>query len=187
MKHDPTFWLLARASGLVAYTLLSATLVAGLTLKTRVLRTVRPASITDVHRFLSLSGLLAVGAHAIALVLDTTVEVSLPALVVPGLVDYRTLWTALGVVTGELMLILHLSFRLRKRIGNRVWRKLHYASFVAFAGATAHGLLSGSDSGQVWALAIYGVAVGLVVGLTTWRIDSTAAARRPAPAQAPAD
>ena len=42
MKHDPTFWLLARASGMVAYGLLTATLVAGLTLKTRVLRKVNP-------------------------------------------------------------------------------------------------------------------------------------------------
>lgn len=47
-----------------------------------------------------------------------------------------------------------------------------------FAGATAHGLLSGSDSGRLWALAIYAVSVALIVSLTTWRIDSTAAARR---------
>ena len=178
MKHDPTFWLLARASGMVAYGLLTATLVAGLTLKTRVLRTVKPASITDVHRFLSLTGLVAVAAHAAALVLDTTVTVSLPALVIPGLVSYRTLWTSLGVVTLELMVILHVSFRLRRLIGNRVWRRLHYASFVAFAGATTHGLLSGSDSGQLWALAIYALSVGLIVSLTTWRIDTIAAARR---------
>jgi DMSO/TMAO reductase YedYZ heme-binding membrane subunit len=178
MKHDPTFWLLARASGMVAYALLTATLVAGLTLKTRVLRKVRPASITDVHRFLSLTGLVAVAVHAAALVLDTSIKVSLPALFVPGLVPYRTLWTSLGVVTLELMFILHVSFRLRKLIGNRVWRRLHYASFVAFAGATTHGLLSGSDSGHLWALALYAVSVALIVSLTTWRIDSARSARR---------
>jgi methionine sulfoxide reductase heme-binding subunit len=186
MKHDPTFWLLARASGLVAYAVLSATLVAGLTLKTRILPKVRPASVVDIHRFLSLSGLLAVGGHAIFLVLDTTVEVSLPAVIVPGLVDYRTLWTSLGVLTVELMLVLHVSFRLRKRIGNRAWRRVHYLSFVAFAGATAHGLMSGSDSGRAWALAIYAVAVALVVGLTSWRIDATRS-RRAVPAHATRD
>ena len=158
MKHDPTFWLLARASGLVAYGLVTATLVAGLTLKTRVLRRVKPASITDVHRFLSLTGLVAVATHAAALVLDTSIKVSLPALVIPGLVPYRTLWTSLGVVTLELMVILHVSFRLRKLIGNHVWRRLHYASFLAFAGATAHGLLSGSDSGHLCARDLRGVS-----------------------------
>lgn len=178
MKHDPTFWLIARASGLVAYALLTATLVAGLTLKTRVLRRVKPASITDVHRFLSLTGLVAVAVHCVALVLDTTVEVSLPALVIPGLVPYRTLWTAAGVVTLELMVILHVSFRLRKLIGNRMWRRMHYASFLAFAGATSHGLLSGSDSAHLWALALYAASIGLIVALTTWRIDATAAKRR---------
>ena len=33
MKTDPTFWLLARASGLTAYVLLTTTALAGLVLK----------------------------------------------------------------------------------------------------------------------------------------------------------
>ena len=177
MKNDPTFWLLARASGLLAYALATATVVAGLTLKTRVLRSIRPASVTDVHRFLSLSGLIAAGGHCLALVLDRTVEVSPLALVVPGLVPYRTVWSSLGVVVLELMVVIHLSFRLRKRIGMRNWRRLHYCSYLVFAGATVHGLLNGTDSAQPWALALFAVAVGSVVSLTVWRVDSAKAGK----------
>ena len=36
MKNDPTFWLLARASGLAAYTLLTTSVLAGLALKSAV-------------------------------------------------------------------------------------------------------------------------------------------------------
>jgi len=177
MKHDPTFWLLTRATGLVAYGLLTATVVAGLTLKTRVLRRVRPVSITDVHRFMSLMALIAVAGHCTALVLDDTITVTLPALVVPGLVGYRTVWTSFGVIALEVMAIIHLSFRLRMRIGVRNWRRLHYATYIAFAGATTHGLLAGSDSSHLWALGVYAAGVALVVSLTTWRIDSARATR----------
>ena len=43
MTHDPTFWLLARASGLTAYLLLTASLLAGLVLKSRPFRLAPPA------------------------------------------------------------------------------------------------------------------------------------------------
>jgi hypothetical protein len=35
VRGDPTFWLLARASGLTAYVLLTGSVLAGLTLKSR--------------------------------------------------------------------------------------------------------------------------------------------------------
>ncbi len=169
MKHDPTFWLIARSTGLAAFALISATIVAGLVLKGRPLKMLRPAGITDVHRFLSLLSLMAVALHGIALVLDSTVEVSLQALVVPGLVPYRPVWTGVGVVVAELMLLVHLSFRYRKRIGIKTWRRLHWATYGIFAGAAAHGLLSGTDSNRPWALGAYVLAIGAVVGLTAWR------------------
>ena len=169
MSHDPTFWLIARATGLLAFALVSATVAAGLVLKGRPLPMLRPAGVTDVHRFLSLLSLMAIALHGIALVLDSTVEVSLQALVVPGLVPYRPLWTGVGVVVAELMLLVHLSFRYRKRIGVRNWRRLHWVTYGIFVGAAAHGVMSGTDSDRPWALAAYVLIIGTAVGLTAWR------------------
>lgn len=183
MSHDPTFWLIARATGLLAFSLVSATVIAGLALKGRALPMLRPAGITDVHRFLSLLGLMAVALHGVALVLDSTVEVTLPALVVPGLVPYRPLWTGAGVVVAELMLLVHLSFRHRRRIGVRTWRRLHWVTYGIFAGAAAHGLLSGTDSDRPWALATYALVIGAVIGLTAWR--ATGPGRAPSRPVAP--
>ena len=179
MHHDPTFWLIARATGLLAVTLVTATACAGLVLRGRPLPRLRPAAVTDVHRFLSLLALLAVAAHGVALVLDATVDVSPLALVVPGLVPYRPVATGVGVATAELMLIIHVSFRLRGRIGVRTWRRLHFGAYAAFAGAVAHGLLSGSDSGRPWARGGYLLMAAAVAGLTAWR--ATAAPRSAAP------
>jgi sulfoxide reductase heme-binding subunit YedZ len=168
--HDPTFWILARASGFTAYILLTLTVAAGIVLKSRPFgNRLRPATVTDTHRTLALLGLSSLAIHATTLVLDTTVPLSIWAVFVPGLSSYRPLWVSVGVLTAELMLIIYASFSLRKRIGVKNWRRLHWATYALFLGATVHGLMSGSDSSRTWALAIYLGAIGAVALAATWR------------------
>lgn len=170
MTHDPTFWLLARAAGLTAYVLLTASVLAGLVLKSRPLGTrLRATAVADVHRTLALLSLGLVGLHGVALVLDATVDVSPAGLVVPGLVEYRPAWTAAGVLAADLMALVYVSFSLRTRIGARAWRRLHWLTYAVFAAATVHGLAAGSDSGRPWALALYAGSLGAVVAATAWR------------------
>jgi sulfoxide reductase heme-binding subunit YedZ len=167
---DPTFWILARASGLTAYALLTAGMLAGLVVKSRPLgRRVKAASVVDVHRFLTMLALGAVAIHAAALVLDSTVHIGLTALLVPGLSSYRPLWTGLGVAAVDLAVLLVVSFPLRKRIGMKAWRKLHWATYAVFVLATAHGLMAGTDSSRPWAFDLYLGAVGSVAFATAWR------------------
>lgn len=170
MKTDPTFWLLARASGLTAYAVLSAAVVAGLVLKSRPFgRSLRPAAVTDVHRFLTFLALGMVGLHAGALVLDRTLHMPLAGLVVPGLSPYRPTAVAFGVVACELAALVALSFPLRRRIGFRAWRRLHWLTYLVFLLATAHGLAAGTDSAQPWAADLYFGALGAVAFATAWR------------------
>jgi DMSO/TMAO reductase YedYZ heme-binding membrane subunit len=170
MKGDPTFWILARASGLAAYALLTGSVLAGLVLKARPFGTsIRPATATDLHRFLALLGLGALTLHALALVLDRAVPISLADLFVPGIAPYRPLATALGVLAAELMLVVYASFSARRRLGTRNWRRLHWVTYLIFALATAHGLTAGSSSATPWALAFYGAATGAVLAATAWR------------------
>jgi methionine sulfoxide reductase heme-binding subunit len=170
MTHDPTFWVLARASGVTAYVFLTLSVLAGLLLKSRPFGTaIKPAWLTGLHRTLALMGIGALVGHATALVLDSTVKVSPLGLFVPGLVGYRPVATALGVLASELMLIVYASFSLRKRIGTRNWRRLHWATYGIFAAATAHGLAAGTDTSRPWAFALYLGAVGAVAAATAWR------------------
>jgi sulfoxide reductase heme-binding subunit YedZ len=170
VTHDPTFWLLARAVGLTAYVLLTASVLAGLVLKSRPFGTaLRPASVTDLHRTLAVLALGALALHGAALIADSTIHVDLPSLVVPGLVGYRRLPVALGVLAADLMALVVVSFRLRRRIGVRAWRRLHWLTYAIFAGATGHGLLAGTDSDRPWALGLYLGAVGAVAAATAWR------------------
>lgn len=179
MTRDPTFWLLARASGLTAYALLTLSVLAGLVLKSRPFGTaLKPAKVTDLHRTLALLGLGAIVMHGVALLLDTTVKVTPLALLVPGLVPYRPIATALGVLAAEAMVVVYASFSLRRRIGAANWRRLHWATYGIFATATVHGLAAGTDT--AWALGLYLASVGAVALAAAYRFLARPAARRPA-------
>jgi methionine sulfoxide reductase heme-binding subunit len=170
VKTDPTFWLLARASGLTAYALVTGSVLAGLTVKSKPLgRRIRAAVATDLHRFVSLLALGAIAIHGVTLMLDTAVPLPLAGLVVPGLSPYRPLATGIGVLAAELMLLIYVSFSFRRRIGARNWRRLHYLTFGVFAAATIHGLAAGSDR---WAFGLYAGSVAAVASLTAWRVLS---------------
>lgn len=180
--RDPTFWILARSAGLTAYVLLTLSVLAGLIVKSKPFgKAVRQPTITDLHRFLALLGLGAIALHGLALVLDSTVKISPAALVVPGLAPYRPLWTALGILAAELMVVVYASFALRRRIGARNWRRLHWATYGIFTAATIHGLAAGTDSSRPWAIWLYVGAVGAVAAGTTWRVLTSSPAPRPAP------
>jgi methionine sulfoxide reductase heme-binding subunit len=170
VRSDPTFWILARASGLLAYALVTSSVLAGLVLKARPFGAeLKAAVVVDLHRFLAVLALGFIAIHASALVLDSTVRVSVAALFVPGLVPYRPLWSSLGVLGAELMLLVYASSALRRRIGARTWRRLHWLTYAVFALATVHGLAAGTDGGRPWALALYGGAVGAVIAAAGWR------------------
>ena len=181
MHHDPTFWLLARAAGLTAYAVLTLSLLAGLLLKSRPFAWLRAATVAEVHKTLALTGLGALALHAIALVLDTTVKVSPAALVIPGLVAYRPAAVAAGVIAAWLMVLITASFWVRKRIGVRTWRLLHWFTYALFGLATVHGITAGTDTVQPWARDLYLGALGSVVAATGWRALVPPAGRRAVP------
>jgi methionine sulfoxide reductase heme-binding subunit len=170
MRQDPTFWILARASGLTAYVLLTLSVLWGIVVKSRPFgRRFAQAAVVDTHRTLAALGLGALVIHATSLVLDKTVRMPVQAVFIPGLSSYRPNSVAIGVLTAELMVVVYASFSIRKRIGFKNWRLLHWTTYALFAGGTAHGLLSGSDSGRAWALAIYVCAIASVAAAATWR------------------
>jgi DMSO/TMAO reductase YedYZ heme-binding membrane subunit len=186
VKSDPTLWLIARAAGLAAYGLVTASILAGLTLRSRPAPSrLRPAAVADVHKTLALLALGALALHGAALALDSVARISPESLVVPGLAPRDRLAVALGVVAGDLMLIVILSSSLRRRIGFRAWRRLHWLTFAVFAGASAHGIMAGTDSNRPAMVWFYAGAIAAVVGAIAWRAMTAPARGRRPPARAP--
>ena len=165
-----TLWYTARAGGLLGFALLTASVVLGLALSGRArLRHWPRFAVEDVHRFAGLLAGTFVGIHVLALLLDTYVPFSLAQILVPGTASYRPLPTALGIVAVELLAALAVANHYRKRLPYRLWRRTHYLNFAVWALALVHGITSGTDSGTVWAVTLYAVAAGSVVGLLVWR------------------
>jgi hypothetical protein len=180
-------WVATRLVAFLSYFAITGSVVYGLLLSTKVLDSIahRPVSFA-LHQDLAAIGLGLAGVHAALLGLDATVPFSLGDMLVPFVAPYRPLWVGVGQLALYIVAVVVASFYLRRRIGQRAWRLLHYLTFLSFAGATAHGILSGSDSGTAWAWWCYVGASTLVVFLTGYRIATgvltwRARASRPAP------
>jgi predicted ferric reductase len=173
-------WISSRILGFIAYFALAGSVVYGLLLSTKVLDAIahRPISFT-LHQDLASFGLGLAGIHGVLLGLDRTVPTSLVALAVPFATPYRPLWVGFGQLAFWVSVMVVASFYARRRIGQRAWRLLHYATFLAFIGATAHGIGAGTDTAG-WAFWIYIVAADAVTFLLVYRIV-TALGRRRAP------
>ena len=166
----PVAWLVARAAGLVAFGLLAVSITLGLALSTKLLGNRRGKMLLGWHQTLMWTALAMVGLHMIAVGLDPVMRFGVAALLVPGLAPWRPLPVAGGIVTAWLMLALAISFHVRRRIGRRSWRALHYASFGAFAIGLYHALNVGTDLVGARGLVFAGILVAPVCWLVCARI-----------------
>jgi predicted ferric reductase len=178
-SDGPWFWIASRAAGVTAFVALTLDVTFGLFLSTGLADAWIPrARSVELHRWLSASALALAALHALALAGDRFVRFDLLDALVPFLSSYRPFAVGLGVLALWLAWIVHASFSVRRRIGVARWRLLHYASFVVFVLAAAHGLLAGTDTARPWMTNIYIVAVATVVAMSVIRV-ARSHARRP--------
>ena len=166
----PVAWLVARAAGLVAFGFLTVSVTLGLALSTRLLGGKRGKMLLGWHQTLMWTAVAMLVLHGGALMLDPVMHFGFSSVLVPGLAPWRALPVAAGIVTGWAMLALALSFHVRRRIGQRRWRLVHYASFGAFGFGLYHALNVGTDLVGGRGLIIAGVLAAPVVWLVFARI-----------------
>jgi len=170
LDHTLT-WETARVAGMLAYALVTASVTLGLLLSLKATSENWPRFITnELHRFVTLVALVFTGLHTIAVLLDPFTGFSLAEVLLPLTAHYRPLWIAMGIVSAYLLVAVWASEYVRKRIGYAWWRRFHYLAFAVFLLGTLHGLGTGSDSAQPWALALYAAAGGLVTLLIAARL-----------------
>ncbi len=182
------YWYLSRASALVAYALLWMSMVLGLLITNKMAR-IWPGGPTalDLHQHTGLLGLAFSLFHGLVLTGDKYIGYTLPQVFVPfSNPAYRPLWVGLGQVGFYLLAVITLSVYLRRLIGNRTWRLVHYLSFAVFLLALAHGLLSGTDTGDPWVQGMYWTSGGSLLFLANYRL-LTAAFKPPRASASPAN
>lgn len=171
----PAYWYLARAGGLLAYLLLWAASCWGIIMSSKAARAVLPpALVFSLHEFLPLLALLFTGVHAAALLGDSYFDFSIGNLLIPFTGPYRPGWTGLGTLAAYLSIVLIASFYVRRQLGRRTWRLLHYASYLAFTLAMVHGIMTGSDSNTSAIQLMYFATGGALLFLTYFRLLTAA-------------
>lgn len=162
-------WFLARATGFIAFLALALDVIVGLLVSTRAGdRWLGRGLAVDLHGWLSPLALVLVLGHAGVLLADGYVRFDALDVIVPFAAGDTAI--ALGIIAGYLAVAVHASFPLRRRLGARTWRRLHYLSFVAFVAATLHGLAAGTDGGHPWAAAIYATPLAVIAYLLVIRV-----------------
>lgn len=164
-------WMLSRVTGLTAFVAISLDVIVGLLVSTRAAdRWMRRAHAIELHGWLSPVGLALVFGHVLVLLADRYVRFDLLDLVLPFVAPYRSIAVGLGVIAAYLLLVVHVSFGFRRRLGTRRWRRLHYLSFVVFAASAVHAILAGTDAGRPWVIALYAAPIAIVCVLIAYRI-----------------
>jgi hypothetical protein len=160
---DQLFWYTARAGGIVAWLLLTASVIWGLWLSGRVRPLgVRPAWILDLHRFLGGLATIFVGVHVVSILLDSYTSFGLTDVLVPFASSWHPLAVAWGVVAMYVLLAVELTSLARTRMPQRWWRTIHVASLPLFLLATIHYVAAGTDASNPLSLAAVGVSTGVI-------------------------
>lgn len=174
-------WVFERLFAFLAYLAMAGSVVYGLLLSTKILDVIAHRPITfALHQDLASFGVGFAAVHGMLLALDKTVPFTLAQIAVPGLAPHAPIWVAAGQVAFYLMAVVLGSFYVRRQIGQRAWRTLHYVTFLAFIGATVHGVMAGTDSGTPWAWWMYAGSTVAVVFLLAYRISLSISGRQPA-------
>lgn len=146
-EKTSAYWYMARIGGIISYLLLWLSTVWGLVLSTKIVsKVISPAVVYGLHEFLAILTLCFVMLHSFILMGDQYVRFNIFQILIPFTATYEPLWTGLGITAFYLSAAMTFSFYIRKQIGQKVWRTLHYLTFIAYALALVHGLMAGTDS-----------------------------------------
>jgi len=164
-------WYLIRSAGVTSYVLLTIATLWGLALTSKAVKDWSPGVLSMLlHSTLSW---LAVGfglGHALLLMVDSYFSYTIQDVLVPFIGPYRPLAVGLGTLTFWIILMVSASFAIKRFIGHRVWKTLHFSSYIAFFLATLHGLTAGSDAENMGFRLIITLCVSLVLAFSAYRL-----------------
>jgi Ferric reductase like transmembrane component len=163
--HGPSaLWYATRGAGAMTLVLLTASVVLGIA----EVRRWQPAraphfAIAAMHRWVSLVAMTLLAVHVVTTLLDPFPKIGALNAGVPFVTNYRPLWVGFGTVASDLLVALVLTSLVRRRLGYRAWRGVHWLAYACWPVALLHGLGAGSDTKTTWMLMLTAACVVAVV------------------------
>lgn len=177
--NPQVWWYLTRASGIVAWLMLTATVIWGILLATKAFPNQRrPAWLLAMHRWLAGLMLWFLAIHLAALVADSTVTFDIADLTVPYASDWRPGAVALGILAMWLLVAVELTSLAMRRLPRRFWRVVHLSSYAAFWLTSMHAAFAGTDTTSWLYRGGAAASVLAVVWALMYRLANRRAVRR---------
>lgn len=178
--NDPhIWWYVSRVSALIAWGLMSFSVVWGVLLASRVFQGLdNPAWLKDLHKYLSTLTVILAGVHTLSLTLDPYVKFDAIDLLIPGVATYEgateliNLALAVGVVAMWMLSIIYLTSLVMEKIPRALWKAIHYLSYAVFFAIGIHAAFAGSDRGSWWyaAVSIFVISMAMIALLIRFAV-----------------
>lgn len=170
-------WYMSRATGVVSLVLMSMVVIIGLLVNRQGRLPGLPAfAVLGLHRYLSLLSITFIAVHIATAVLDSFVNISVAAAVIPFVSAYEPLWLGLGAVAFDLMIAIIVTSLLRAHIGRRTWRAVHWLAYGSWPVAVVHSIYSSQDMQRGPLLGVALACILAVLIAVVWRAARALAA-----------
>jgi DMSO/TMAO reductase YedYZ heme-binding membrane subunit len=167
----------------VAFAFLTAATIWGLLVSSKLLgRLVKAKTLTWFHESLGIGALLATLVHVGVLSVHDFLDFTWLELLVPGLSDWRPVAVALGIGGFYGLVLVSTSFYLKRWIGQKAWRAIHFASIGVFVASLLHGMWAGTDTRTPMMIGLYVGSAAVVFTLIGFRlVAEMSGSHQPAP------
>ena len=169
--NEDVWWYATRAAGLMTWATACGSVLIGLFLSLKSVKSRTGPWFFDLHRFLSSISVIFLTTHLGTLFMHDSDVFTWKALLIPGESSWETTAASMGVIALWSLLAVEITSLLRRRISNAIWRVAHALSLVTVAAGTYHAWLGGSDVRNPTTWSIAGLGSLLVVALVAMRLQ----------------
>ena len=163
-------WYTSRATGVVSLVLMSLVVIIGLMVNRQGRLPGMPGFVVlGLHRYLSLLSITFLAVHIATAVLDSFVNISVAASVIPFVSAYEPLWLGLGTVAFDLMIAIIITSLLRAHLGRLTWKAVHWLAYASWPLAVVHSVYSSKDMQRGALLGVALACIAAVLIAMVWR------------------
>jgi methionine sulfoxide reductase heme-binding subunit len=170
---NEAMWAFGRVSGIVALLLLTLSVLLGITTRSgRPLPGLPRFSIALVHRNVALLASVFLVFHVGSLLVDSYARLNPVDILVPFLGSFKPIWQGLGTVAVDLLIAVIVTSLLRRRLGVRAFKAVHWLTYAMWPVALLHAVGNGTNGMSGWFLLLAATSSIAILIAMGWRLSA---------------